>query len=271
MWLGRAGVRHTDLDVSSASAALLMVCARRKRASQRPDSTRRPSGNDAHKTCFGATTQAIASHTERAATTSSDRCRMRRVCGEARPSMTCQPRPTRRSAHPGLTQRPSVTRPHTDTERRATHESMRARTAYLWSVEPSRVCDGSRSRLVRAGGPELGRAQGGRRPVGDACGGILVGQGGVVVSDRVKGHGQPGFGPRVSRGGGSPLVGCLGIPSSRPRWGDMKPYGHDHRELTHLRRPHQWMGHADTSSCPMAVARLMPRSARQRISPSRSP
>ena len=54
--------------------------------------------------------------------------------------------------------------------------------------------------------------------------------------------------------------------------GDMKPFGHDRRELTHVARPHRLVGHADAASCPVAVARSHAASlARQRISPSRSP
>jgi hypothetical protein len=86
-----------------------------------------------------------------------------------------------------------------------------------------------------------------------------------------KGHGEAGFGPRISRGGAA-RCRVPGHTFVTPQTGDMKPCGHDQRELTHLTRPHLVVvGHADTASCPLAVARSHAAAVRQRISPSRSP
>ena len=74
----------------------------------------------------------------------------------------------------------------------------------------------------------------------------------------------------VSRGGGSPCSGAGAYLRHAAATGDMKPCGHDHRELTHLTRPHRSVGHADTASRPMAVARSHAASVRQRISPPRT-
>ena len=62
----------------------------------------------------------------------------------------------------------------------------------------------------------------------------------MVVSDRVKGHGEPGFGLRFSRGGGSPLSGAGAYLRHAVMAGVMKPCGHDQRELTQICRPHRW-------------------------------
>ena len=123
--------------------------------------------------------------------------------------------------------------------------------------EPSRGRGVFRSRLVRAGGPEWGAAKSAStRRVTPVAGSWLV---------KALRSWSP-IGWRVTVNLASVLVsvevvaarcvGCLGIPSSRPHGGgDMKPYGHDHRELTHVARPHQVVGHADAASCPVAVAR----------------
>jgi hypothetical protein len=94
----------------------------------------------------------------------------------------------------------------------------------------------------------------------------------VMVSVRVMGHGEPGFGPRVDEVAAARCSGAWAYLRHAAAAGDMKPCGHDHRELTHLARPHRVVGHADAASCPVAVARSHAASlARQRISPSRSP
>ena len=94
----------------------------------------------------------------------------------------------------------------------------------------------------------------------------------VVVSDRVKGHGEPGFGPRAVEVVAARCSGAWAYLRHAAAAGDMKPCGHDHRELTHGARPHQLVGHADAASRPVAVARSHAASVvRQRISPSRSP
>jgi hypothetical protein len=98
------------------------------------------------------------------------------------------------------------------------------------------------SRLVRAVGPECGRDEVGVDLSGDAVGGILVGQG----SER-----RSPIGWRVTVNLASVLVsvevvaarwsGAWAYLRHAPRLGvSMKPYGHDHRELTHVARPHQW-------------------------------
>ena len=65
-------------------------------------------------------------------------------------------------------------------------------------------------------------------------GGILVGQGEWWSPFGVKGHGEPGFGPRSVE----VMAAHVRVPWAYLRHaaaaGDMKPCGHDHRELTHL-------------------------------------
>ena len=132
-------------------------------------------------------------------------------------------------------------------------ESDKARdiSAYLWSGEPSSGRD-----PIRRGGPgqrpgSCGVSRSTSTPNGDAFGGILVGQAGGCL--------RSGGGSRCNLASVLVSVEVVAARCRVPgaylrhaRGGDMKPCGHDHRELTHLRRPHQWMGHADAASCPMA-------------------
>ena len=55
-----------------------------------------------------------------------------------------------------------------------------------------------------------------------------------MVSDRVKGHGEPGFGPRSVEVVAARCSGAWAYLRHAAAAGDMKPCGHDHRELTHL-------------------------------------
>src|SRR5215204_2711943 len=146
-----------------------------------------------------------------------------------------------------------------------------ARTAYLWSVDPSMRLD-----CLRRGGP--GRWPGGwahrrRRRCAGRC-----------RSERSSCHvgwlspigllGTVGLASVLELcEGGQPDVGCRGIPSSRPVAGViMKPCGHDRGELNQLRRPHRLVGHADHE---LRRGRARHHAAsvvlRQRISPSRRP
>ena len=124
------------------------------------------------------------------------------------------------------------TRPNVATERHLRTRHGRARTA-LWSVDPS---SGLRFSVEvgpgRRSGPQ--GAANRRRRDRRRRGGILVGQGEWWSPFGVKGHGEPGFGPRSVE----VMAARVRVPWAYLRHaaaaGDMKPCGHDHRELTHL-------------------------------------
>ena len=148
----------------------------------------------------------------------------------------------------------------------------RARTAYLWSVEPS--SDVLRS--VEVGPGRQARSAGASKrtssDVVDVAGGNLVGQGELAVSDRWEGHGQPGFGPRARARCGQPVCRVPGHTFVTPRSGvSMKPCGHDRDELNHLSRPHRLVGHAVPELRRGRARHHAASVARQRISPSRRP
>ena len=162
-------------------------------------------------------------------------------------------------------------RPNDAPERRWLGRSGRHRSAYLWSVEPSTGV----LRLVEVGPgrrPGVRARQSGRR----ACCRRRWWEPGwsrrAVFSDRVKGHGQPGFVPRSWRLG-SPHVGCRVHTFVTPRSGViMKPCGHDRGELNHVSRPHQEaVGHAVPELRRGRARHHAASVARQRISPSRRP
>ena len=125
--------------------------------------------------------------------------------------------------------------PNDSTESRADSLPRPPITAYLWSVEPSTVVFERGARLVRAAGPEWGRVEVDVDPLVD------VGRRepgwsrpAVVFSASVDGHGRLASGPRADEVAAARVSGAWAYLRHAAAAGDMKPCGHDRRELTHV-------------------------------------
>ena len=124
--------------------------------------------------------------------------------------------------------------PNVSTESQSLSQRGRAITAYLWSAEPSRgvVCS---VEVFGAVGPEGGRAGAGRRRRGRRRqGGSRWSAPVVVLSVVAGGHGGPASRPRAEEVVAARLSGAWAYLRHAVAAGDMKPCGHDHRELTHV-------------------------------------